>query len=441
MMHLVHLVHPVQRTLSLLAFAAASLATCCTASSQVAVKAGTLYTMAGEPLKNAVVVITDGKIAAIGPAASTAIPTGYEILEAPVVTPGLIDARCTVGVSGIANQRQDQDQLETSAPMQPELRAIDAYNPLDPLVAYLRAYGITTVNTGHAPGELISGQTAIFKTTGDTVEEAVVVSEAMVAATIGPGANRPGGAPGTRAKTIAMLRDQLLKAQEYQRKLAEPADAQPATNTNNTTTDTTDDTKKNSPPTRDLRLETLVRVLKRELPLLVTANRSQDIQSLLRIAKEFDIRVILDSGAESYLLLDELKQANIDVLVHPTMARGYGEMENKSFETAKKLQAAGIRVAIQGGFEDYVPKARVVLFEAGVAAGQGNMGQDTQGNPNALRAITIDAAKILNIDSRVGSLEPGKDGDLALYTADPLEYTTHCIGVIIEGQIVSREKR
>lgn len=432
------LVHPVQRTLALLAFAAASLATCCTATSQVAVKAGTLYTMAGEPMKNAVVVITDGKIAAIGPAASTAIPTGYEVLEAAVVTPGLIDARCTVGVSGIANQRQDQDQLETSAPMQPELRAIDAYNPLDPLVAYLRAYGITTVNTGHAPGELISGQTAIFKTTGDTVEEAVVVSEAMVAATIGPGANRPGGAPGTRAKTIAMLRDQLLKAQEYQRKLAEPADAAPATNNTDTNAD---DTKKKTPPARDLRLETLVRVLKRELPLLVTANRSQDIQSLLRIAKEFDIRVILDSGAESYLLLDELKQANIDVLVHPTMSRGYGEMENKSFETAKKLQAAGIRVAIQGGFEDYVPKARVVLFEAGVAAGQGNMGQDNQGNPNALRAITIDAAKILNIDTRVGSLEPGKDGDLALYTGDPLEYTTHCIGVIIEGKIVSREKR
>ncbi|HLP84086.1 MAG TPA: amidohydrolase family protein [Phycisphaerales bacterium] len=432
------LAHPVQRALAFLAFAAASLATCCTASSQVAVKAGTLYTMAGEPVKNAVIVITDGKIAAIGPAASTAIPAGYETLEAAVVTPGLIDARCTVGVSGIANQRQDQDQLETSAPMQPELRAIDAYNPLDPLVAYLRSYGITTVNTGHAPGELISGQTAIFKTSGDTVEEAVVVSEAMVAATIGPGANRPGGAPGTRAKTIAMLRDQLLKAQEYQRKLAEPADAASASNTTDTTTD---DTKKKTPPARDLRLETLSRVLKRELPLLVTANRSQDIQSLLRIAKEFDIRVILDSGAESYLLLDELKQANIDVLVHPTMARGYGEMENKSFETAGKLQAAGIRVAIQGGFEDYVPKARVVLFEAGVAAGQGNMGQDTQGNPNALRAITIDAAKILNIDTRVGSVELGKDGDLALYTGDPLEYTTQCIGVIIEGKVVSREKR
>ncbi len=397
------------------------------AVAQVAVKAGTLYTMAGEPMTNAVVVITDGKIAAIGPAATTAIPAGYETLEAAVVTPGLIDVRCTVGVSGIANQKQDQDQLESSSPMQPELRAIDAYNPLDPLVAYLRSYGITTVNTGHAPGELISGQTAIFKTRGNTVEEALVVSEAMVVATIGPGASRPGGAPGTRAKTIAMLRDQLLKAQAYQRKLDKPADS--------STTESKDDNDKND-PARDLRLETLVRVLKGELPLAVTAHRAQDIAALLRVAKEFNIRVILDGGAEAYILLDELKAAGIDVMVHPTMARGYGEMENKSAETARKLQDAGIRVAIQGGFESYVPKARVVLFEAGVAAGQGNMGMQ-----NALRAITIDAAKILNIDTRVGSVEVGKDGDLALYSGDPLEYTTHCVGVIIEGEIVSREKR
>jgi imidazolonepropionase-like amidohydrolase len=400
------------------------------ALAQVAVKAGTLYTMAGEPQKNVVVVMTGGKIAAIGPAATTTIPEGYEVLEAPIVTPGLIDARCTVGVSGIANQKQDQDQLETSAPMQPELRAIDAYNPLDPLVAYLRSYGITTVNTGHAPGELISGQTAIFKTAGNTVEESVVVSEAMVAATIGPGANRPGGAPGTRAKTIAILRDQLLKAQDYQRKLEEKTSDNKSTEADN------EKDKDKKPPTRDLRLETLVRVLKGELPLLVTAHRSQDIQAVLRIAKEFNIRVILDGAAESYMLLDEIKAANIEVIVHPTMARGYGEMENKSAETAKKLQDAGIRVAIQGGFEDYVPKARVVLFEAGVAAGQGNMGMQ-----NALRAVTIDAAKILRIDNRVGSVELGKDGDLALYDGDPLEYASHCVGVVIDGKVVSRDKR
>jgi imidazolonepropionase-like amidohydrolase len=386
--------------------------------------------MAGEPMTNAVVVITDGKIAAIGPAATTAIPAGYETLEAAVVTPGLIDVRCTVGVSGIANQKQDQDQLESSSPMQPELRAIDAYNPLDPLVAYLRSYGITTVNTGHAPGELISGQTAIFKTRGNTVEEALVVSEAMVVATIGPGASRPGGAPGTRAKTIAMLRDQLLKAQEYQRKLTEFVDKLPTENAS----DAKPEDKK--PPTRDLRLETLVRVLKGELPLAVTAHRAQDIAAILRVAEEFNIKIILDGAAEASIMLDELKAAGIDVMVHPTMARGYGEMENKSAETAKKLQDAGIRVAIQGGFESYVPKARVVLFEAGVAAGQGNMGMQ-----NALRAITIDAAKILKIDNRVGSIELGKDGDLALYSGDPLEYTTHCVGVIIEGEVVSREKR
>ncbi len=155
------------------------------ALAQVAVRGETVYTMAGPPIKDGVVVITDGKIVEVGPASTVRIPDGHRTLAATVVTPGLIDAHTVVGLTGYMNQDQDQDQLERSAPIQPELRAIDAYNPQERLVQWLREFGITTIHTGHAPGLPLSGQTMIAKTTGKTVEEAVRVPTAMLAVTLG----------------------------------------------------------------------------------------------------------------------------------------------------------------------------------------------------------------------------------------------------------------
>jgi imidazolonepropionase-like amidohydrolase len=153
------------------------------------------------------------------------------------------------------------------------------------------------------------------------------------------------------------------------------------------------------------------------------------------LAKEFNIKIWLDGACEAYLLIDEIKVAGVPVIVHPTMTRAYGEHENLSMTTASKLVAAGIPVALQSGYEAYVPKTRVVLFEAGVAAANGMSFEQ------ALATITSGAAKILGIDSRVGSLEVGKDGDVALYDGDPFEYTSHCIGTVIEGRVVSETPR
>jgi len=152
------------------------------AFAQVAVRGETVHTMAGAPIKDGVVLIRGGKIERVGPASQVQIPSGYRTLTAKVVTPGLIDAHSVVGLSGYLNQPHDQDQLETSAPMQPELRAIDAYNASEKLVEHLRGYGVTTIHTGHAPGALISGQTMIVKTRGKEVENAVIVPTAMIAA-------------------------------------------------------------------------------------------------------------------------------------------------------------------------------------------------------------------------------------------------------------------
>ena len=414
--------HPTILIAGLLALAFTSHKPCL---AQLVVRGRTVYTMTGAPIKDGAVLIRDGKIQAVGPASQIlANAQGLKVLLAKVVTPGLIDAHATVGLTGYLNQAQDQDQLEHSDPMQPELRAIDAYNPQERLIKWVRDFGITTVNTGHAPGEIISGQTMIIKTAGHTVDDAVMVPTAMVAATLGEGAVKGRGrrgrtgkndrkSPGTRSKAVAMLREELIKAQAYLKKL-----------------DTAEDDKK---PDRDLRLETLGRVLKGELPLLVTVHRAYDIITTLRLAREFHhIRLILDGAAEAYMVIDEIKAAGVPVIVHPTMMRsGRGETENASMETAAKLHAAGIPIAMQSGYESYVPKTRVVLFETAVAAANGLSFDD------ALAAVTINAAKILGIDKRVGSLEVGKDADLALYDGDPFEYTSHCIGVVIDGNIVS----
>lgn len=392
------------------------------AAEPLVVRGEIVHTMAGPPITDGVIVIEGGKVRAVGPAATTPVPPDAKELRGPVVTPGLVDAHSVVGLSGYLNQPQDQDQLDPIEAIQPELRAIDAYNPHERLIEWLRGFGVTTIHTGHAPGALVSGQTMVVKLAGTTVDAAVLAPVAMVAATLGDAARASGDgaekkSPGTRSKAVAMLRAEFVKAQEYLRKRQ-----------------LTDESKR---PDRDLRLDALANVLAGTWPLLVTADRAHDIASALRLADEFRIRIVLDSAAEAYLVADRIKAAGVPVIVHPTMRRagGGGETENLSFETAATLKQAGIPIALQSGYESYVPKTRVVLFEAGLAAAHG------LALPDALAAITIDAARIIGVADRVGSLEVGKDADVAIFDGDPFEYTTHCTGVVIDGQVMSTEAR
>ena len=386
------------------------------AAQNIVVRADLLYTMEGEPVQGGVVLIKDGKVSYAGrDKPDLGMQPGLRELRAAVVTPGLVDAHSVVGLTGYLNQPTDQDQLDPGGPIQPELRAVDAYNCRERLIEWVRGFGVTTMHTGHGPGALISGQTMIVKTRGDTVEQATVVPRAALACTLGPSAEAANDkSPGTAGKEVSMLREQLLKAQTYRDKRAAGGD---------------------KAPDRDLRLEALADALDGKLPLMITAQRHQDIESALRLQKEFGFRLWLDGAAEGYLLVDEIRAAGCPVIVHPAMQRAVEETQNLSFDTAGTLHRAGIPIALQSGFEDYVPKTRVVLYEAGVAAAHG-LGADA-----ALRAITLDAAKLLGIDARVGSLAVGKDGDLALYDGDPLEYTTHCIGTVIEGTVVFEGKR
>lgn len=381
----------------------------------IAIRGGQVHTMAGPVIEDGVVLIRDGKIAAVGSAASVTIPAGVEVLEAPVVTPGLVDARTVVGLAGYLNQDEDQDQLEESAPIQPQLRAIDGYNPNDRLVSWLRGFGVTTIHTGHGPGALVSGQTMIAKTVGDTADEAVIMPRAMIAANLGSWALASGAkSPGTRSKQIAMLREALMAAKSTDN----PGKGGKG-----------DKDAGASPPSLDKQV--MRDVLDRKVPLMVTAQSAQDIMSALRLKQEFGIDIVIDGAAEAYLLLDELRDAGVKVILHPTMARQYGELQNASFTTASVLREAGIPFALQSGYEAYVPKTRVVLWEAAIAAANGLTWQD------ALASVTIDAARIIGVGDRVGSLEVGKDGDVALFDGDPFEYTSHVSSVVIDGRLVS----
>ncbi|MCK6623134.1 MAG: amidohydrolase family protein [Calditrichaceae bacterium] len=377
---------------------------------QLAVKGETVYTMSGAPIADGIVLISNGKISAVGKAGEVAIPADYRFLSAKVVTPGLIDAHSVVGLAGIYNQPHDQDQLDKSAPIQPELRALDAYNPREDLVEWLRNLGVTTLHTGHAPGALVSGQSIIVKTAGATVAQALLDSSAMLTVTLGASVGQNFDSPGTRSKGVAMLRSEFLKAQDYLKKKQAK-----------------DESKR---PARDLKMEALGEALSGRLPVLMTANRVTEISSALRLAKEFNLKLILDGAAEAYLLLEEIKTAGVPVIIHPTMARHWGDTQNASFETAAKLKDAGIRFAFQGGYESYVPKTRVVLYEAAVAAANG------LGFQEALAALTIDSARILGVDNRVGSLKAGKDADLVLFNGDPFEYLTRVCAVIVNGEVV-----
>ena len=150
-----------------------------------------------------------------------------------------------------------------------------------------------------------------------------------------------------------------------------------------------------------------------------------------RQSQEFHLKVVLDGVAEAGLVLPEIKASGYPVILHPTMYRSDGETENLSMITATKLRDASIPFALQSGFEGYVPKTRVILFEAEIAAANGLSFED------ALASITNSAAKIIGVWDRVGSLDAGKDADIALYDGDPFEYTTHCIGVVVDGQVFS----
>ena len=426
---------------------------------QLAISAATLHTVSSSgTIQDSVVLIENGKITQIGSAADITVPDGYTRLTSDTVTPGFIDAHSVVGLAGWYNVLADQDQDETTAPNQAELRAIDGFNPSEPLLAYLLQHGVTVIQAGPGRSNPIGGQAGIFKTHGSTMEAMTLRFPSAMIFTLGEVPKKTYGerkqAPMTRMGTAALIRQALLGAQSYAKQwqdYASSADEASAdevsgdeasehqasvdeVSADEVSADEVSENKDHKAPDRDLKKEALAAVVQGELPALFTVHREDDILTALRIAKEFNLTLVLDAATEGYLVAPEIQQAGVPVIVHPSMQRISSlETSNTSLENAAILADAGIRIALQSGFESYVPKTRIILFEAAIAMVNG------LGFERALRAITLDAAQILGIDARVGSLEAEKDADLVLFDGDPFEYTSHIQMVILNGQVVYQQ--
>lgn len=367
----------------------------------------------GETLSNAAVLIEGDRITAVGPREEVAIPADALTLVAKEITPGLIDVHTSAGLSGLRNVAAVNDQDERTAPDQSGLRAIDAFDPRDPLLRYLLEHGTTLVQTGPGPSNPIGGQAGIFRTHGSSADEMVVRFPSAMVFNLGdiPKTVYSEKGPSTRMGTAALIRQRLLAGEHY-------AGIQSAWFG-----------REQSEP--DPGLEALGAVAAGSLPAIFHARRADDILTALRLTREFELESAIAGGTEGYLVRDALRAANLPVLVGPIMDRvSAPETENATYENAALLAERGVSIAIRTGYEAYVPKNRVLLFEAAIAAANG------LGAPAALHAITLGAAEALGVDEAYGSLAVGKIADVVLFDGDPFEYTSHVTAVVVAGGVV-----
>ena len=384
------------------------------APARLVVYAGRIHPVAAPPIVDGAILIENGIMRYVGPRDKFQFPEGTPVITAREVTPGLIDAHTVVGLSGKLNVRADQDQDELSDPNQADLRTLDSFNPNEPLLQFLREQGVTVVHATPGRANVIAGQSGIFRTHGRTAEGMTIRFPATLLVNLGevPKQSYPGKAPSTRMGTAGLVRSALTQAASYARK----------------NHDAKDEAKR---PPRSLKLEALEPVLSGKVPVLFSAHRADDIVTALRLAREFKLKAMLDLATEGYLVADAIADAKVPVVVHPTMQR-VSSMEtfNGHLGNAAALADRKIPVAIGTAFEGYVPKTRVLRHEAAVAMVNG-LGFD-----RALKAVTLDAARILGIADKYGSIETGKAADLVLYDGDPFEHATHVTYTIIGGRIV-----
>jgi imidazolonepropionase-like amidohydrolase len=335
------------------------------------------------------------------------------VLSAAVVTPGLIDTHTVLGVSGRLNIPADQDQDERSDPNQADVRILDSFNPAEPLLEFALRHGVTLIQAMPGPVDVIAGQAGIFRTHGATAEAMKVRFPSAIVFNLGevPKSSFPGKAPGTRMGTASLIRNALTAASNDLKK------RQAA--------------KEGAEPDHNLKHEALALLLEKKVPAVFAAHRADDLATALRLAGEFSLDLVLSQATEGYLMADAIAAAKVPVLVHPTMQRpGTPETFNSTLNNAAILADKGIPLSITTAYEGYVPKTRVTLYEAAVAMTNG------LGYERALKAITLDAAKILKVDGQYGSLEPGKVADVVLYDGDPFEYASHVSHVVLGGKLV-----
>lgn len=379
------------------------------------IKNAKILTMSGVTYENGCILF-DEKIIYVGEGKSL---EADEVIDAAgmIVAPGLIDAHCHLGMFEDSLGFEGDDGNEDSDPVTPHLRAIDGINPFDRGFAEAREAGVTAVLTGPGSANPVGGQFAAIKTYGICVDDMIIKAPAAMKMALGENPksvyNEKEQGPVTRMGTMALIRELLMKARNYMDQL----DAY------------NEDSEENDKPEFDIKLEAMLPVLRKEIPVKIHAHRADDICSAIRLAKEFDIDVTIEHCSDGDRIADILEREKIPVMLGPTLSdRSKPELKNLTFDTYKNLSERGVDVAIITDHPEItignLPLCAVMAVKHGM--------NDTK----ALEAVTITAAKNCRIDDRVGSLEVGKDADICIWTAAPTEFSAECKGVFIGGKRV-----
>jgi len=367
-----------------------------------------LLPVVGEPIPQGVLVVQDGRIVALGPQATTAVPAGAVVRDVSgrVIVPGYVDTHSHIGAV---------EGGDRSEPIQPEVRVLDSIDVLDPSLQRARAGGITTVNIMPGSGHLLSGQTIYLKLRrGNTIEAlAVRAADGAIAGGMkmanGTNSRRDPPFPGTRAKSASLVRERYVAAQEYARKRADP------------------DPEKR--PDRDLGLEALVEVLEKKRTVHHHTHRHDDILTVLRLREEFGFRVVLHHVSEAWKVVDEIARAGVSCsLIVVDSPGGKLEARDLRWENGAALVAAGVPVSFHT--DDWITDSRLFARSAALAVRAGMPPE------KALEALTIVPARQLDMGERVGSLEVGKDADFVLLDGDPLSVYTRVLETWVEGEKV-----
>lgn len=385
------------------------------------IKNGFIMTMSQTEYGNGFVLIDSGKILEIGRMEDfeESKLSEYNIIDAAglYVLPGFIDPHCHIGLKEDGNGSEGDDMNEATDPVTPHLRAIDGINPFDRSFAEARENGITTVITGPGSTNVIGGQFAALKTFGDRIEDMIIKEPVAISVTFGESPKFAYGAknqtPMTRMAIAGLVREYLSKAKEYKQRRYAYEESFP----------------QNEKPGFDIKLEALIKVIDNEIPLKAQVHRADDIYTAIRIAKEFGITITLEYCTEGHLIKDILLSEGLPVIWGPALAgRSRVELRNYSIKAPGMLSRAGIQVSIMSDHPD--TPVHLLNVYAAIAAREGMPEND------ALKAITINAAKATSIADRVGSIEKGKDADLAVFKGYPLNFDSTVVYTIINGNIV-----
>lgn len=371
----------------------------------LAVKNGTLHTLSQGTIQNGCLLIKNGKISAVGQ--NIAIPEGAKIIDAEGlhIIPGMIDGFTNLGAADMEDQNQDYD--EAGSPVSPHLRILDSFNPANRYIPLARQTGVTSVLC--APGEtnLFSGLSALISLAGDSLDKIVIRFPVGVHVNLGEPPKSYYGPknqyPSTRMGQAALFRQTLVEAREYLEKR-----------------------KSSDPPAVNFKLQALEPVLNREIPVLIRANRLDDILTALRITEEYGLKMVLNHGSHAYRVADRLAERQIPVIVGPTVLEKMSEETSlASRENPAVLQRAGVKIAFQtGSYRNYGE----LMYMAETAVKNGLTEEE------ALKALTLYPAEIFGVSDLLGTLEPGKYADLAAFRGEPLNGLSRTEWVIIHGE-------